>query len=59
MKYRKSEAKEYAREHMRGIWAAAMTPFAPDLSIDEAGYRRNMRHWVEDLKIDGLFISGK
>lgn len=59
MKYRKNEAKDYARAHMRGIWAAAMTPFASDLSIDEAGYQCNMRHWVDDLKIDGLFISGK
>ena len=59
MKYRNTEAKDYARQHMRGIWAAAMTPFAPDLTMDEAGYRANMRHWVEDLKIDGLFISGK
>ncbi|HXQ52198.1 MAG TPA: dihydrodipicolinate synthase family protein [Stellaceae bacterium] len=59
MKYRKSEAKDYAREHMTGIWAAAMTPFAPDLTLDEDGYRRNMRHWVNDLGIDGLFISGK
>jgi 4-hydroxy-tetrahydrodipicolinate synthase len=59
MKYRKSEAKDHARQHMRGIWAAAMTPFTPDLALDEAGYRANMRHWVRDLKIDGLFISGK
>src|SRR5579862_5651858 len=59
MKYRKAEAKAYAREHMRGVWAAAMTPFAPDFSIDEAGYRRNMRHWIDDLGIDGLFVSGK
>ncbi|HEY1980546.1 MAG TPA: dihydrodipicolinate synthase family protein [Xanthobacteraceae bacterium] len=59
MKYRKADAKAYAREHMRGIWAAAMTPFAADLSMDEAGYRRNMRHWIDDLQIDGLFISGK
>jgi 4-hydroxy-tetrahydrodipicolinate synthase len=59
MKYRKADAKAYAREHMRGIWAAAMMPFAPDLSVDEAGYRRNMRHWIDDLLIDGLFISGK
>jgi 4-hydroxy-tetrahydrodipicolinate synthase len=59
MKYRKREAKAYARERMRGIWAAAMTPFAPDLSIDESGYRRNIRHWIDDLGIDGLFIAGK
>lgn len=59
MKYRKADAKAYARQHMTGIWAAAMTPFAPDLTVDEDGYRRNMRHWVDELKIDGLFISGK
>jgi 4-hydroxy-tetrahydrodipicolinate synthase len=60
MKYRKHDAKDYAREHLRGIWAAAMTPFAPDdLAVDEAGFTRNMRHWVRDLGIDGLFISGK
>jgi 4-hydroxy-tetrahydrodipicolinate synthase len=49
----------YARQHLRGIWAAALTPFAPDLAIDEAGLRRNIRHWTRDLGIDGLFISGK
>ncbi len=59
MKYRRSDAKEYARENMRGIWAAALTPFADDLSIDESGFRANIRHWIDDLDIDGLFISGK
>src|SRR6185437_14620243 len=59
MKYKKSDAKAYAKEHMKGIWAAAMTPFAPDLSIDESGYRRNIRHWIDDLGIDGVFIAGK
>ena len=59
MKYRKRDAKEYARTHMKGIWAAALMPFAPDLSIDEAGLRRNLRHWVDDLGIDGVFVAGK
>ncbi len=59
MKYSRRDAKAYAREHMRGIWAAALTPFSPDLSIDEAGLRRNLRHWFDDLGIDGVFISGK
>ena len=59
MKYRRNEAKEYARAHMKGIWAAALQPFREDLSIDEAGMRANIRHWVEDLGIDGLFIAGK
>jgi 4-hydroxy-tetrahydrodipicolinate synthase len=59
MKYRRQDAKAYAREHFRGIWAAALTPFTADLAIDEAGLRRNFRHWVDDLGIDGVFVSGK
>ncbi len=59
MKYDKQDAKAYARQNMKGIWAAALTPFNPDLSIDEDGFRANIRHWVEDLGIEGLFIAGK
>ncbi len=59
LKYTKQEAKDYARHHMRGIWAAALTPFRDDLAIDEAGFRRNIRHWLHDLGIEGLFIAGK
>lgn len=59
MKYRKQDAKDYARRHLRGIWAATLTPFTPDLRLDEDGARRNLRHWVDDLGIDGLFVAGK
>jgi 4-hydroxy-tetrahydrodipicolinate synthase len=60
MKFRRNEAKDWAREHMRGIWAAALTPFDPaTLAIDEAAVRSNFRHWMEDLKIDGFFVAGK
>ena len=58
-KYQRRDAKSYARAHLRGIWAAALTPFKAGGAIDEAGFRRNIRHWVDDLGIDGLFISGK
>jgi 4-hydroxy-tetrahydrodipicolinate synthase len=59
MKYSKHDAKAYARENMQGIWAAALNPFNTDLSLDEAGLRSNIRHWVDDLGIEGLFIAGK
>jgi 4-hydroxy-tetrahydrodipicolinate synthase len=59
MTYSRNDAKAYAREHLRGIWAAAQTPFKADLSIDEAGLRRNLRHWVDDLGVDGVFVTGK
>src|SRR3954468_12761685 len=59
MKYRRTEAKYYARQNMKGIWAAALTPFAADHRLNEDGFRRNIRHWTGDLGIDGLFIAGK
>lgn len=59
MRYRRQDAKAYARDHLRGIWAATLTPFKPDLSLDEAGWRRNLRHWYRELGIAGLFVNGK
>lgn len=59
MKYGKDEAKEYARERLRGLWGASTTPFTADLLIDEAAFRANLRHWRDDLRLGGIFISGK
>ena len=57
--YSKKEAKAFAQENFKGIFAAGMTPFNDDLSTDENGLRSNLRHWVDDLNISGLFINGK
>src|SRR5262249_5591403 len=59
MKYRRKDAKAYAREHLRGLWAAALTPFTPELRLDYIGWRRNLRHWYRDLGIAGVFVNGK
>lgn len=59
MKYTRKDAKAYSRQHMKGIWAAALTPFTADHAIDEDAVRRNYDHWIEDLKIDGFFVAGK
>ena len=59
MKYSRSDAKAYAKANMTGIWAAALMPFTEDLRLDEDGFRENVRHWTQDLGIEGLFISGK
>ena len=58
MNYRKAEAKEAARAQFRGLWAAITTPFTPDNRIDEAGLRRNMRHFTDVLHIEGIFCTG-
>jgi 4-hydroxy-tetrahydrodipicolinate synthase len=57
---RPRDAKAHAAERLRGVWAAAPTPFRPgDLSLDEPGLRANIAHWITDLRVDGLFIGGK
>lgn len=58
MNYRKSEAKEAARAQFRGVWAAITTPFTADDRLDEAGLRRNMRHYTDGLRVDGIFCTG-
>lgn len=58
-KYSKLDAKDYAREHFRGVWAATSTPFKDDLSFNAEGFRSNLRHWIQVLKLAGLFVSGK
>ena len=59
MKYKKLDAKDFAKENMCGIWAAALNPFLDDGSLNESGLRSNIRHWINELGIDGLFIAGK
>lgn len=59
MNYTRSDAKSYAKQHLTGIWAAALTPFTSDLRIDEDGFRHNIEHWTQELGIDGIFVSGK
>lgn len=59
MRWDRGSAKAYARERLVGIWAAALTPFGPDGTLDEPGLRANIRHWIDDLGIAGLFVAGK
>lgn len=59
MKYGRNDAKAYSREHMKGVWAAGLTPFTQDYKIDEKGMASNLAHWHNDLGIDGVFIAGK
>ncbi len=58
MNYTKREAKAAARAQFRGVWAAIHTPFTADFRLDEDGLRRNMRHYTETLRVDGIFCAG-
>ncbi|MGL4230829.1 MAG: dihydrodipicolinate synthase family protein [Casimicrobium sp.] len=59
MKYNKEDAKAYSRQRFRGVWAATLTPFRDDLTLDEAGFRANLKHWTHALKLSGFFVGGK
>jgi 4-hydroxy-tetrahydrodipicolinate synthase len=58
MKYTRRDAKNYARERMKGVWAAIPYPFTDDGELDEAALRKDVRRYVDDLKVDGMFIGG-
>ena len=58
MKYSRRDAKKYTRAHMKGVWAAIPYPFTEDGDLDEAALRKDLRRYVDDLKIDGMFIGG-
>ncbi|MFQ5808841.1 MAG: dihydrodipicolinate synthase family protein, partial [Armatimonadota bacterium] len=58
MNYEKSEAKEYTRERMKGIWAAIPCAFTEEGEMDEEAVRRDMRCYIDELEIDGFFCGG-
>ncbi|HSQ02535.1 MAG TPA: dihydrodipicolinate synthase family protein, partial [Burkholderiales bacterium] len=58
MKYRKHEAKEYARTVLKGVWTALPYNFTPDDRLDEAGMAANLEHCISKLHIDGHYCSG-
>jgi (5-formylfuran-3-yl)methyl phosphate synthase len=43
-RYTKSEAREWARENLRGQWTTLLTPFTPQDAVDEEALRHNIRH---------------
>ncbi|MEE9257738.1 MAG: dihydrodipicolinate synthase family protein [bacterium] len=58
MKYAKGEAKEYAREALRGIWTSLPYHFTEDDALDEYAIRRNVDIVVGDLQVDGHYSDG-
>lgn len=57
-KYAKSEAKAYAKETLRGVFSAFCMPETSDGEIDEAGLRRDIRHYIDVIGAAGLYVHG-
>lgn len=58
MKYSRDEAKEYAKEKLRGVFSAFCLPETVDGEIDEAGLRRDIRYYVDTIRSGGLYVHG-
>ena len=58
MKYRKNEAKEYAKTALKGVWTALPTNFTADDKLDEKGNAANLEHCISKLNLEGLLIDG-
>ncbi|WP_022819496.1 N-acetylneuraminate lyase [Fusobacterium russii] len=43
---------------MKGIYSALMVPYNEDGSINEKGLREIIRHNIDKMKIDGLYVGG-
>lgn len=56
-RYKRSDAKAYARANLRGIWGAFPYPFTPNDELDEAGLRRNLRYSIDNRLVDGVYCG--
>lgn len=57
-KYHRSEAKEFARAAIKGIFLAFCLPETVGGEIDEAALRGDVRYYIDVLGADGLYIHG-
>jgi 4-hydroxy-tetrahydrodipicolinate synthase len=58
MKYSRNDAKDYAKQQLVGIFSAFCLPETPDGEVDEAGLRRDIRHYIDVIRVGGLYVHG-
>ena len=55
--YTRSDIRQWAKEQLRGIFEAPITPVTDDFRIDEDGLRYNIEKYLE-LGVEGLVTGG-
>ena len=58
MKYRRNEAKEYAKTALKGVWTALPTNFTDDDRLDEAATAANLDYCISKLELEGHYCIG-
>ncbi|MFM1583302.1 N-acetylneuraminate lyase [Helcococcus ovis] len=46
------------REDLKGLYSALLVPFNEDGSVNEEGLRKIIRHNIDRMNIDGLYVGG-
>lgn len=46
------------REDLKGLYSALIVPFFEDGKINETGLRKIVRHNIDKMKVDGLYVGG-
>lgn len=47
-----------ANEDLKGLFSALLVPYNEDGTVNEAGLRQIIRHNIENMKVDGLYVGG-
>ena len=45
-------------KNLKGIFSALLVSFNEDGSINEKGLRQIIRHNIDKMKVDGLYVGG-
>ena len=45
-------------EDLKGLISRLVVPFNEDGTVNEAGLRQIIRHNIENMKVDGLYVGG-
>ncbi|MGL5745163.1 MAG: dihydrodipicolinate synthase family protein, partial [Cetobacterium sp.] len=45
-------------DRLKGIFSALLIAFDKDGNIDEKGIRETVRHNIDKMKVDGLYVGG-
>jgi len=56
--YSAAEAKDFAKERLRGVFSAFCLPEREDGTVDEPGLRSDIRHYVDVIRSGGLYVHG-
>jgi len=58
VKYKKNEAKDYAKTVLRGVWTALPTCFTADDKLDDKANAWNLDYCIDKLGIEGHYCLG-